>query len=130
MKLDGVGLLAYLHDAVVVNLCWDSSRAGSRTFVLTVECDPEAGYAAWKGKALRVSADNVLLLGATLWGYVAGEDSVDTWEEGVSRQTAAELRALEARGVSLPPRLFTIALHSGSCIELACESLKVEQTET
>ena len=126
MRLQDGELLPYLHDAVLFELRYDARIRDTRTLVITVQCHPDAGYEPWNDAILRLCAKGTFLFRCTAWGYCLGQDTVDSWQEGLSKATACELKHLEAKGLRLPGRCFTIALHSGSRIEFACEGLDIE----
>jgi hypothetical protein len=127
MRLEDGELLPYLHDAVLLDLHYDARSPDTRTLVVTVQCNPDTGYEPWNDATLNLCAKGVFLFRCTAWGFCFGQDTIDTWHEGVSNRTASELRRLEAQGPRLPSWLFTVALHSGSCIELVCDSLEVKE---
>jgi len=129
MRLEDGELLPYLHDAVLFDWQYDARDPGTRTLVMTVQCNPDAGYEPWNDATLNLCARGVFLLRCTAWGFCFGQDTIDSWHEGVSNATASELGRLQAKGLRVPKRLFTVTFHSGSCIELVCDSLEVEVKE-
>lgn len=129
MRLEDGELLPYLHDAVLFDWRYDARTPGARTLVMMVQCNPDAGYEPWNDATLNLCARGVFLLRCTAWGFDLGQDTIDSWHEGVSNATASELGRLQAKGPRPPKRLFTVTFHSGSCIELVCDSLEVEARE-
>jgi len=130
MRLAHGELLPYLHDAVFFDLQYDARTPGTRTLVMTVQCNPDAGYKPWNNATLSLCARGVFLLRCTAWGFCSGQDTIDSWHEGVSDATVSELARLRGQGARPPERLFTITLHSGSCFELVCESLEITKLKS
>jgi hypothetical protein len=127
MKLDDLGLLAYLHDSTVLSVLYEIDISGTRTLAFTVQCHPDAGYPLWDGRTLQVLATDVLLFRCSAWGYTSNKEEIDSWHEGVSEETKASLNKLEEAGVSVSHHLFTVSLQSGSVLEFACRDIAVKE---
>jgi hypothetical protein len=129
MKLDDLELFAYLHDSTVLSVLYEIDISGTRTLAFTVQCHPDVGYPLWNGRTLQVLATYVLLFRCNAWGYTSNKEEIDSWREGVSKETRASLGKLEEAGVSVPHHLFTVSLQSGSVLEFACHDIAVNEVE-
>ncbi|HWE93676.1 MAG TPA: hypothetical protein VG269_06845 [Tepidisphaeraceae bacterium] len=118
--------LAWLHDAILFDVVYDFSGDIGRSIKLSLRCHADSGYAPWNGRNLVVVAVNVAVTKSFIWGWVIGPETLDAIRPGVSgalRETTAEARRTGAR---LPSLEFTISFHSGSEIEVICESLQLD----
>jgi hypothetical protein len=125
MSRQDIENLDYLHDAVVDDIIWKNGQ-NSKIAQMVVTCDIECEYPEWAGKRLVVTFNNVLLQSSLLLGHVAGRDSFDSCSEGVSASVMEHIQVLGGMGVTFPKTMLRIALHSGSELEIACDSVTVE----
>ena len=118
-------LLAYLHDAVCSQIAWDCKSPSGRVMSLLVTADKEAGYSLWEGKKLLITLSDVAAVLFTGWGFVTGDENIDSWQQGISESLERECQSLLARRIAVPPLKFTISFRSGSWVELVCAEVSV-----
>jgi hypothetical protein len=127
MILSNYELLAYLHDSVCIEIRWDLRSANRRDLHLFVEVDKDAGYPLWNGKRLTVTLTNTVAARFVSWGFVRGDENIDSWWQDVSSSLEYECERLAAQGLLVSRLRNTITFRSGSTIELACEQVMVEE---
>jgi hypothetical protein len=125
MIVTDIQLLAFLHDAKCVEINWDCTSSNGRSIRLFVIADIEAGFSLWDGKALQISLCDVAAVRFTGWGFVTGDENVDSWQQGVSESLELECQALALRGISVPSLRFSISFRSGSTLEVVCSDVSV-----
>lgn len=125
MKITNKLILEYLHDAIVRKISFVTSADGTKHLVIEAKCDEDSGYEEWAGKVVAVTLSNVILASGILLGHVAGEDIVQSFSEGLSATSRQRVTELCNLGISTPSSLLTLALQSGSEIEVACDEVDV-----
>lgn len=118
-------LLAYLHDAKCSEITWACTIPNGRTMRLLVTADREAGFSSWDGNKLLITLSDVVAVQFTGWGFVGGDENIDSWREGVSESLERECKSLLAKGCTVPPLRFTISFRSGSYLEVVCSEVSV-----
>jgi hypothetical protein len=118
-------LLSYLHDAKCSEITWDCTNPDGRTMRLLVTADIEAGFSLWEGKKLLIILSNVVAAQLTGWGFVTGDENVDSWRQGVSESLERECKSLLARRIAVPSLRFSITFRSGSTLEVVCSEVSV-----
>ncbi len=117
--------LAYLHDAVVNEILWTDVQ-GTKVTRLTVTCDDECARDDWAGRQIVVTFNDVILQTSLLHGYVDGQDTFDSHSDVLSQELRESLQKLSALGIPQPRICVRIALHSGSELQLACDSVTIQ----
>jgi hypothetical protein len=117
--------LEYLHDCVLLEMKYDAVSE-DRKLSLLLKAPDDLGYAPWDGQQLSVTADDVYFLQSVMWGHVAGAETLDAWNEGISDATQQDLDRHTATGLKVPALKYTITFHSGSYLELVCEDIAVD----
>ncbi|PYP85682.1 MAG: hypothetical protein DMF61_16270 [Blastocatellia bacterium AA13] len=123
---DVLGQLAYLHDSEVIEISYVLTDPNSRKVILNLKAHPDTGHQPWDDKPLRVTASGVYLLRCESWGHVLGNEAINAWSQGVSDDTRSQLAVHTSRGLHVPELEFTVTFHSGSFLELVCETVSVE----
>src|SRR5262249_31353084 len=106
--------LAYLHDAKCSEIAWCCASQETRTLRTQVSADADSGLLLWDGKQRVIIFSDVVAVRFTGWGFVTGEENIDTWSQSVSESVDQECASLRARGISIPPLKFSITFRSGS----------------
>ena len=119
--------LAYLHDAKCLEIVWDCRHSSNRILRLLAVGDAEAGFPLWEGKELTITLSGAVATRFTGWGFQAGLETIDAWRQGVSDSLEHECRTALAAGCSVPPLRFSIVFHSGSCLEVVCSDVSVDE---
>jgi hypothetical protein len=116
--------LGYLHDAIVqqISLVFTHSE---KSLTITVVCDDDCGHAEWCGKTLTLTFAGLLRTSSAILGHVAGYDSVNFFNEGASAAMGQAIQQLSQMGISPPAIVLRLCLHSGSELEIACDSVAV-----
>jgi hypothetical protein len=127
MVITNPNILEYLHDAIVLEVTYDLKDKESRSMMLSVNCEPDAGYPAWNGKQLSIRLESVVLLTFSAFGAVAGKERVNSWTATVSEAIDAELQRLQGLGVDCSGVRFAVAFQSGSVLEGLCQRITAEE---
>ena len=130
MELTDLEVLEYLHDAVVTAVVYRLDRDDCREFVLTVTCDPEAGYPPWEGRRVVVRLHDLVVAHHRIFGAVVGQEQINSWGSQLSPPTAAELERLRGSGFGPHGQRFCVTFQSGSVLEGACQRAFVELDDT
>jgi hypothetical protein len=125
MKIVDQEQLEFLHDAALLDLCFEFRPDGERRLILRAMCDEDCGYEEWNGRLVSVILAGLTLTTVRLFGHVAGPEFINSFAAGVSAQTSSALEELKAAGIAIAEFLLTLSLQSGSEVELACESVEV-----
>ena len=118
--------LGWLHDSVVLSVSYDASQAAGRLVKLAIRCHPDCGHAPWAGKNLSIAAVNVAVLKHVLWGWVTEPETIDSIRPGVSRAVEESTVESKRMGLLFPDLAFTVIFHSGSFLEVICQTLQVD----
>jgi hypothetical protein len=124
--LTDFSLLDYLHDARCTLVAWDCSDRSLRRVRLVAYADDDAEYEPWNGQAITITLSDVVMCRLFAFGFHIGEERIDAWRQGVSKEFDSECSRLHNSGIDIPPLMFTIVLGSGSTLELACREVSVE----
>ncbi|MCK1642486.1 hypothetical protein IVA95_34255 [Bradyrhizobium sp. 157] len=128
MKVQDVEQLDYLHDALLKKITFASTDK-NKNLLMNVICDDDCGYPDWCGKKLVVTFSNVVRASGTLLGHITGYDTVQSLDEGASEDMKEGLRQLSEMGIVPPQIIRRLILHSGSELEIACDSIDVGPDE-
>jgi hypothetical protein len=118
-------LLSYLHDATCSEITWACTKPDGRTLRLLLSADVAAGFPLWDGKNLLIMLSDVVAAHFIGWGFVGGDENVDSWWEGVSESLERECKSLTVKGIAVPSLRFTITFRSGSRLEVVCSEVSV-----
>jgi hypothetical protein len=124
--LTDFALLDYLHDARCSFFAWDCSDPSLRRVRLVAYADDDAEYEPWNGRAIRITLSDVVMCRLIGIGFQLGEERIDAWKQGVSKEFELECSRFRNSGIDIPALMFTIVLGSGSTIELVCREVSVE----
>ncbi len=124
MRITDTDILAYLHDAKLLGLHYDSSRS-PRSVELELVCHSEAGYAPWDGKRLVLRLEDTTLLRMRICGFVASDEYIDSWYARISEEMEAELEPLGLMGCDCAGMQFTLTFNTGAYIEGVCRGVFV-----
>jgi hypothetical protein len=117
--------LAWLHDCVLMSVLYDATSDADRSIGLMIRCPSDLGYAPWNGRELTVVAVDVAMLRHIAWG-VAGPETIDAVRPGISESARESTQGARQSGVRFPDIELTIAMQSGSSLELICRELEVK----
>jgi len=118
-------VFAYLHDAKCSEITWACTKPNGRAMRLLVTADREAGFPLWDGKNLLITLSNVVAVQFTGWGFVGGDENIDSWWQGVSESLERECKSLTAKRIAVPLLRFSITFRSGSTLEVVCAEVSV-----
>jgi hypothetical protein len=125
MVIKDFQLLAYLHDAKCSEVAWDCTSPDCRTIRLSVTAHVDTGFPSWDGSNLRIIISDVVAVRFLGWGFVIGDEFIDSWRVGVSDYLEGECKSLAAKGIAVPPSKFSISFSSGSILELVCSEVSI-----
>lgn len=129
MMITDPSILDYLHDALVFEIQYDLRRKGDRGFlVLSVKCDPEAGYPPWDGKRLDVRLDSIVLMQMFACAPGGSIEQINSWGSVVSDSMESEIERLAEHDYDVSGTRFCITFQSGSSLEGLCKRIVVEET--
>lgn len=124
MRIFDLEQLAYLHDAVVSEMAF-MSTGDFKEFRIKARCDDDCGYEDWSGKTVTITLSYVLRASGVIWGHVVGQDIVNSFSQGVSKDMEWNIRRLRDIGITAPKIFLRLTLHSGSEFEIACDEVDV-----
>lgn len=127
MKVEDTEFLEYLHDALMESIHFEEHK-GTKRLIMKATFDEDCGNTDWDGKAAIITFSDVIVATAIFLGHVTGQDMVQSFRQGISVVTHQRLATLIAAGVPAPEKRLTIALQSGSEIEVACAEINVAAT--
>ncbi len=119
--------LDYLHDAIVRSIVWKEHH-DSKILQIDLRCDSECEQTAWANQHVSVVFTNVIVSHMVLLGHVAHADSFDRCHDGRSADLRARVEQMTTFGIKSPIYTLSLLFHSGSTIELACDSVEVNVT--
>ncbi len=124
-KLEEFERLYCLHDAVVWSIEYAPRDANGdgRRLTMIVDCDPEAGYAPWDGRRLKVVLDDVAFLSCDFIGAITGLETIDAWRPVASDSVEAMSKNWP---VEFDGQRFGVCFHSGSEMDGICKSINVD----
>jgi len=114
--------LAWLHDSEVRAISITIAPSGERVVTLSLTCG-DLGYPRWNEKAIDVIAFDVITMRYELIGRQTAPETLDTVNCGVTSATAS----LQAKHPTTSPIAMTFVFHSGSAMEITCETLEVSE---
>jgi hypothetical protein len=120
-------VLEYLHDATVFEVNYDLRDKNSRSLTLLVQSHPEAGFAEWDGKRLRVRIESIAVMSFVAFGAIIGNEEVNSFNSRVSPAMEAEIARLRDHGYHSIATRFAVTFQSGSVLEGLCERIVVEE---
>ena len=121
--------LAYLHDAVLQSLNLAIDENGVQRISMVVICNPHAGYPAWDGKLLHLSAHEILVSRIATYGFSHGPDVIDSCTQELTDTMISDVSGLGQLGAQKAEAPLFIQLNSGTTIELVCKSISLEVIE-
>jgi hypothetical protein len=118
--------LEWIHDCVVSNIVYDASASfGRRALRISMKCPVDLGYEPWGGKSMALVASDVAAFTQSVWGVVAEAETINAIRPGVSAAFQNSTTPWRSMGARFPELEFTVSFHSGSALEVICESLQV-----
>jgi hypothetical protein len=126
MELTDVALLEYLHDAVVLGICYRAEEVDCREILLKVVCDRESGYPAWDGKRLCIRLRDVMVVNHYVFGAVTSQEQINTWGTRLSPSMEADIQRIRSTGINCGGIAFSLTFHTGSLLEGMCRQVFVE----
>ena len=128
--LTDLSLMDHLHDSEVTAFVWDNSDPSERCIRLSLTAPSDIEYAAWRGCSLTIIMSDVVLCRLLGYGHQIGKNRIDSFRQGVTTEFKRECYRLRQSGVSIPPLAFTLVFGDGSTLELVCEKVAAEVTNS
>lgn len=116
-------VLEYLHDADLHRICIDFLERRQLAFTATFHGD--CGLSSIDGKTIEVVASDITLVTCCIRGAVVGRETIDACDQGVSEKASDIVAAGVRCGIREPKMSLSLCTHSGSEIEVLCESLTI-----
>jgi hypothetical protein len=113
----------WIHDCVVHKIVYDASRT-VRSLSISMDCPGDLGYEPWAGRRIVLTAIEVAAIRHSVWA-TANSETIDTIRPGITTDFQKSTAGFRRLGVRFPDLEFTASFHSGSALEVICESLQV-----
>jgi hypothetical protein len=111
--------LEWLHDCTVTQIVLDVSSSGRRDLSILMRCPSDLGYERWNGRGLTLRARDIVELRYQLFGSVTAPETIDAVTPGISStKSPAPLNRSDVLK-------FTVVFHSGSDMQIACNTIDV-----
>jgi len=113
----------WIHDCVVRNIVYDASKA-ERSLSISMDCPHDLGYQPWAGRRIVLTAVDVAAIRQSVWA-TANPETIDAIRPEITTDFQKNTAGFRRLGVRFPSLEFTASFHSGSALEVICESLQV-----
>jgi len=119
----------YLHDGEVASMRLDIDESGRRKVIVSMRCTPDCGLLQLNGRLLDLVFNDAILVVSTLFAYGTRVDTFDAWRNASSPNFKSQLDGIVSMGVSKPREKIELVFHSGSVLEIGCDSIDISYAD-
>ena len=119
----------YLHDSYVYHISLFIDDSGGRLLSMQVHCNPDCGFFDWNDKLLTIEFVEPLIIHGTLFGHMANAVEINMFDLVISDTMSKRIKYLTDAGIASPPIVASIAFQSGSQLDIACEKIRISDSQ-